>query len=260
MEYFLTFLACLGFFVIQTLINNFLAKGYLGEKGKLLALAEEHKSAIERLEESTHVVESIKDDLSKRTWANQQLWLAKKESLDDVWKTLRSLRELIFEQHKYYDLYYDAYFNHGGFSGIDDNIYPPNMVDEYYEMVEREVDHQKREFKKTYDGQAFESKQGKLREHCKAHIKQAIDDIDYNSIYLSSDYSELLNFLKSASEQLSKDYSFTHEISEEECMNANEWYEHVVHEHQLLLSNLEIEMDKFKSLVSNELHFGHNDV
>ncbi|MGI2023413.1 hypothetical protein [Shewanella glacialipiscicola] len=64
--------------IIQFIINNYLAKGYLPEKGKLKALAEDYPNMKIKLSETTVLVENIRDQIAKKAWASQQLWDTKK--------------------------------------------------------------------------------------------------------------------------------------------------------------------------------------
>ncbi|HHF2860010.1 TPA: hypothetical protein ACPJZ4_004655 [Vibrio diabolicus] len=240
--------------IVQALATSYLKKGYLPEKGKLRALAEDYHQIQQQLSANTNIVESIRDDLAQKTWANQQIWDAKKNAYDKVWINLLEMTDYVSERLTVDQQYYEIFINNCGYSGIDEEIYPVDIVENYYKDAEIEIATAKEKFNQKYNTEQYIKEQEYKKKQYIHNLNSSIRNIEINSIYLSPDIERVSQFLKNLVNEQFKDNSYTWEISEQEGVTEWEWYEHIIFEYEKLLDALQEQMTAVKALAVKELH------
>ncbi|WP_405631349.1 hypothetical protein [Pseudoalteromonas sp. Ld20] len=244
--------------IVQALATSYLKKGYLPEKGKLKALAESYHDIQRQLSANTSIVEGIKDDLAKKTWASQQVWEVKKDAYDKIWINLLEMTDYVSERLAVDQQYYEIFINNCSYRGIDEDIYPEEIVKKYYKDAEDDIAIDKEKFNRKYNTEQYISEQKNIKMQYIENLKSSIKNIERNSIYLSPDIEKISQFLKSLVNEQFKDNSYTWEISEQEGMLEWEWYQHIIFEYEKLLEALQKEMKNVKTLASVELNLdGH---
>ncbi|MDN3631240.1 hypothetical protein [Vibrio lentus] len=240
--------------IILAIYTGYLKNGYLPEKGKLRALAEENEDIRERLIKNTDIVESIRDDLANKSWAMQQVWAAKKASYDQVWKNLLDMKEYVSDRMAVDGSYYEIFINNCGYSGIDEDMYPEEQVKDYYETADQEIKLEKEKFNRKYNTEQYVSELELKKKQYIKNLNISINNIELQSIYLSPDIAKVSSFLKELVSHQFKDNSYTWENSEQGSLSMWEWYEHILEEYERLSNEIDQQMLYVKNLAKQELH------
>jgi len=240
--------------IVQFLVTNYLAKGYLPEKGKLKALAEDYPDMKIKLSETTDIVEGIRDEIAKRTWASQQVWNTKKDAYDKIWVNLLEMKEYVSERLTIDGQYFEIFLDKCGYGGVNEDGHSEEDLNSYYENIEKDISLQKEKFNRKYSTTRYISEQNDKKLQYIKNLKNSIKNIEINSIYLSPKVKTISEFLNNLVNNQFKDNSYTWEISENEGISKYEWYEHIISEYEKLLEALELEMDEVKNLAMEELN------
>ncbi|MDT1012845.1 hypothetical protein RMN64_15625 [Plesiomonas shigelloides] len=178
--------------IIQLIFGAILAGigGYIGsyakEKGKNLASKEDFKLLKEQLERNTESVEVIKSKVSERSWIDQQTWLVKKETYDQIFELLFHIKKHVSRQN---DDYLDwFYYNH----------YHPDLAYETHGdgSQTRLWELEKAEYERVkLDPQTInEAEQLKIKHE--ESLSGLLKIIDVKAIYLDENVSVILTNLK----------------------------------------------------------------
>ncbi len=240
--------------IVQFIVINYLAKGYLPEKGKLKALAEDYPKMKTKLSETTGIVEGIRDEIAKRTWASQQVWNTKKDAYDKIWGNLLEMKEYASERLTIDGQYFEIFLNKCGYGGLSEDGHSEEELNSYYENAEKDISLQKEKFNRKYSTTLYISEQNDKKLQYIKNLKNSIKNIEINSIYLSPKVKTISQFLNDLVNNQFNDNFYTWEISENEGISEYEWYEHIISEYEKLLEALELEMDKVQNLAMEELH------
>lgn len=240
--------------IVQSIANHYLKKGYLPEKGKLKALAEEYPKMKVQLSENTTIVEGIRDKIATKTWASQQVWNAKKDAYDQIWINLLEMKEYTSERLAVDDQYYEVFINHCGYGGINLEGHSEEYLNSYYEDVEKDISHQKDKFHRKYNTTEYISERNDKKCQYIKNLKTSIKNIEINSIYLSPKVDQVSQFLSNLVKNQFKDTSYTWEVSGNGDVSESEWYQHIIFEYQKLLEAIESQMLEVKSLAREDLH------
>ena len=240
--------------IVQFLVINYSAKGYLPEKGKLKALAEEYPDMKIKLSETTDIVEGIRDEIAKRTWASQQVWNIKKDAYDKIWINLLEMKEYASERLTIDGQYFDIFLDNCGHGEVNEDGHSEEELNNYYEYAEKDISHQKEIFNRKYNTTQYISEQNDKKLQYINNLKNSIKNIEINSIYLSPNITATSLFLTKLVNNQFKDNSYSWEVSENEGISEYEWYEHIISEYEKLLEALKLEMNKVKDLAMEELH------
>ncbi|WP_283711052.1 hypothetical protein [Pseudoalteromonas prydzensis] len=246
--------------IVQAIATGYLKKGYLPEKGKLKALTEGYHEIQKQLTANTRIVEGIKDDLAKKTWASQQVWELKKDAYDKIWINLLEMTDYVSERLAVDQKYYEIFINNCGYSGIDPEVYSEEIVKKYDKNAEDEIAIEKEKFNRKYNTEQYISEQKNMKMLYIENLKSSIKNIEINSIYLSPEIEQVSQFLKSLVDDQFKDNSYTWIISEQEGISEWEWYDHIIFEYEKLLEVLRKEMKNVKTLASVELNLDDHKV
>lgn len=238
--------------VIVTSLWNFYIKGYLVKKGEFEQIVEDQGKILDHLEASTLVAETVKDNINRQFLSNEKLWDVKKDAYDNIWKNVLELEDLVLERLKVTEMYFEAFCNHGGWTGPSDYM-PDEEVEKFYKFAEEDIERQQAEFKK-YKSEKYLMEQKKAELQFKEKIERLVTNLKYSSIYMSQDIIKIINFLDSAHKEQFKDKSFTYENSEEGALDEREWFEHVIYEYEGFIRELKIKKEEIIELCKKELH------
>ncbi|GEA22178.1 hypothetical protein VH1807_contig00022-0125 [Vibrio harveyi] len=240
--------------LVQVLATGYLKKGYLPEKGKLKALAEDYPELKSQLAQNTVIIEGIRDELAQKTWAKQQVWSTKKDAYDKVWLNLLEMKDYVLERLTVDQQYYDIFLDNCGYSGLDEDMYPNEYIEDYYKQAEKHIADEKLRFNKKYNTDKYLSDLGARKSQYIDNLTASIKNIEVNSIYLDSKVKKTSDFLKDLVINHFKDNAYTWEISEQEGVSEWEWYQHIISEYENLLKAIESEMTIVRELAKRELH------
>lgn len=183
----LTISVYVSIWLIPKLVNGFL-KGYLPEKGKLLAITDNFDKLKDQLKQNTYAVEKIKTSLNEQSWVNQQVWLKKQEAYESILLNMMNLKKTI------------EYRLSKNQSWLDSNItgFMCTAGNEEEALAEFEKD---RENAWKLHAAKFENKstleQEKIKEVlCIESLEKTIDMIYVKAIYLNDDVNDIALFMK----------------------------------------------------------------
>lgn len=238
--------------MISTSFWNFYIKGYLVNKGEFQQVLEDHQKILAHLEESTLVVETVKDGINRQFLSNEKLWDIKKNAYDNIWKNILELEDLVGERLKLVDMYYEAFCNHGGWTGSHEFL-SEEESERFYKLAEVDIGRQKSDYFKYRDDK-YVTSQEKTEQQVKDTIERLVTNLRYNSIYLSSEIIDIIDFLEDTLKEQFKDNSFTYENSEEGTLQEYEWYEHIISEYKLFIKVLKTKKVEIIDLCKKDLH------
>lgn len=237
-------------------IRNFL-KGYLPEKGKLLATSENFLQLQEQLLSNTELVEKIRSEFSEKSWAIQQVWSRKQESYEAIWINLNNMRNFVSERLQAEEANFEAYFDYGGSLNSPEQ-YTDEELDSYYEMREQEKRSDQKYYSETYGSTAFQNKFNEKRESYIQSLNEALVIIEIKSIYLNPKVSEIKEFLSGLVIHLNdnhlEDKLFTEDVANSSgILVEKEWRESLIDDSKELLKSINDKMVEVKELAFEEL-------
>jgi hypothetical protein len=177
----------LSIWLIPKLLKGFL-KGYLPEKGKMLATTENFFELKDQLKQNTYAVEEIKTSLNEQSWVNQQVWLKKQEAYESILLNMMNLNKAIEYRLKKNQSWLDS--NITGFISTSGN------QDEDYAEFEKDRENAWKEHAKKF-GDKPKIEQEKIKEKmCIESLEKTIDMIYVKSIYLNEGVNDVALFIK----------------------------------------------------------------
>lgn len=238
-------------------IRNFL-KGYLPEKGKLLATAENFQQLQKQLGSNTELVEEIRSEFSEKSWATQQVWSRKQESYEAIWINLNNMKNFVTERLQAEEAHFEAYFDHGGSLSFPEQ-YTEAELDSYCEMIEQEKRMDQKYYSETYGSTAFQNKFNEKRDSYIQSLNEALAIIEIKSIYLNPKVFEIKQFLGDLVSHLKgnhlQDKAFTEDVANSTgSFDEREWRESLIDDSKELLKSINYQMIEVKKLALEELN------
>lgn len=230
--------------LISILVRGYL-KGYLPEKGKMLATTENFDELYNQLKQNTKTVEKIKADYGKQSWVHEQSWLKKQEAYEFIILSMLNLKKTIDYRLRKVESFIDAnitsFCSHSGYEA------------EAHEQFERDREELWQLHASKFAEKSIVDKE-KIREKlCLDSLEKTVDMIQVKSIYLDERVHEVADFIRD------KIDSF-----EEPSMTEEYDVETFTEELALRYQELTVEIDnKFRQIVQlsrKELNLGTHEV
>jgi polyhydroxyalkanoate synthesis regulator phasin len=242
-----------GIFVIK----NYL-KGYLPEKGKLLATTENFQKLQDQLISNTKLVQEITNKFSDKSWASQQVWSRKQEAYETIWINLNNMKNFVAERLQAEEAHYEAYFDYGGSLSFPEQ-YTEAELKSYYEMVEQDKIEDLKYYSKTYGSTAFQNKFNEKRDTYIQSLNEALAIIEIKSIYLNPKVFEIKEFLSDLITHLKENHSLDKAYTEDVANSSRsyderEWRESLIDDSRKLLKSINNQMIEVKKIALEELN------
>lgn len=88
--------------IILLLLLKWFLPAYLNAKGRNFATREDFNKLLEQVKRTTEETESIKSELARRHWLNQQQWIIRESHYTDLLSDLTKLRLSLEDRSNYY--------------------------------------------------------------------------------------------------------------------------------------------------------------
>ena len=162
--------------------------GYLTQKAKNKANAEDFEEIKKQLAETTRTVKEIESNFSEKGWITQQVWLRKQDAYEVLLILLLDIKKYVSHQVSEYHQWDHIYnrYNHQEF--IDDAVYGDGSL---WEKAKNEYESKKADPNTKKEAELLKTKYDKA-------LSKLLDHIDAKAIYLDNRISEKINELRAS--------------------------------------------------------------
>ena len=216
---------------------------------------------LSKLASTTELVETIQNEISNKSWVNQQFFPIRQEIMQIVTRATTDLRELVYSRNQEYLNYHHIYYENCGFSGsgfdVPFNVDPKyqeeveRMKAEYWAFAEKEIELEKSKHKKKYSSQEYREKDELLFTSVIDHIESVLNKLSLNRAILSQNTVELSDFFEYAKNNLTSSQTFDHD----EGISEWDWSEHMIEENEKFLAEIDKQHSHIIKLTKAELGF-----
>lgn len=216
---------------------------------------------LSKLASTTELVQTIQNEISNKSWINQQFFPIRQEIMHIVTKAITDLRVLVYSRNQEHLMYHHIYYKQCGFSGggfdVPFGVDPKyqeeaeRMEAEYWAFAEKEIELEKSKYKQKYTSPEYKEKDELLFASVISSIESVLNQIRLNQAILSKNTVELCDFFGHAKDKLisSQTFDFDGGISE------SEWSEHTIEENEKFLAEIEKQHIHIIELTKAELSF-----
>ncbi|KAB0478812.1 hypothetical protein F7Q91_15670 [Vibrio chagasii] len=216
---------------------------------------------LSKLASTTELVETIQNEISNKSWVNQQIFPIRQEIMQIVTRAVTDLRELVYLRNQAYLNFHHIYYENCGFSGggFDVPFYadPKHQEEaerreaEYWAFAEKEIEFEKSKHKKKYSSHEYKEKDELLFTSVICHIESVLSKLSLNQAILSPNTVELSDFFEYAKTKLTSSQQFDHD----EGISEWEWSEYMIEENEKFLAEIDKQHSHINELTKTELFF-----
>ncbi|WP_165725963.1 hypothetical protein [Pseudoalteromonas sp. SA25] len=217
---------------------------------------------LSKLASTTKLVETIQNEISNKSWVNQQFFPIRQEIMQIVTKAITDLRELVYSRNQEHLMYHNIYIEHCGFSGggfdapfgVDPKYQEEaeRMEAEYWAFAEKEIESEKSKHEQKYTSPEYKEKDKLLFTSVISSISSVLNRISLHQAILSKNTVELCDFFEHAKDKLTSSQTFDYD----EGISEWEWSEHTIEENEKFLAEIDKQHIHIIELTKAELGFG----
>ncbi|MCD9556386.1 hypothetical protein GRJ22_08035 [Photobacterium carnosum] len=217
---------------------------------------------LSKLASTTELVETIQNEISNKSWINQQFFPIRQEIMQIVTKAITDLRELVYSRNQEHLIYHYIYYEHCGFSGGGFDVHfgvdpkyqeeVERMEAEYWAFAEKEIELEKSKHKQKYASPEYKKKDKLHFTSVISSIESVLNQISLNQAILSTNTVELYDFFEHAKDKLTSPQTFDYDEGTSEW----EWSEYTIEENEKFLAEIDKQHIHIIELTKAELGFG----